>query len=239
MKYYNKDGKVVSFTTTSKINDTGCYGNIYRVEEDDNICLKELKDVEPKKPLTIFDDTPTVISEDIFNYFKDFNVPNFCKLYDLLYNKDNKVVAYTMKYYKSAIDNILSMPVEYLVDNFNAIYDAMDRLAKDLVLVVDLHNRNMILTSDNIVLVDFDKYRREDNKLSDGGKGKSYDVMLGINTSALYYAFSKMFNDALSKIGIKTADNVLLVSELFSFGTDPLVLKRRLRGCRNVRDYFY
>ena len=239
MKYYNKDGKVVSFTTTSKINDTGCYGNIYRVEEDDNICLKELKDVEPKKPLTIFDDTPTVISEDIFNYFKDFNDPNFCKLYDLLYNKDNKVVAYTMKYYKSAIDNILSMPVEYLVDNFNAIYDAMDRLAKDLVLVVDLHNRNMILTSDNIVLVDFDKYRREDNKLSDGGKGKSYDVMLGINTSALYYAFSKMFNDALSKIGMKTADNVLLVSELFSFGTDPLVLKRRLSGCKSIRDYFY
>ena len=79
MKYYNKDGKEVSFTTTSKINDTGCYGNIYKVVEDENICLKELKDVEPKKPLTIFDDTPTVISEDIFNYFRNFNDPNFCK----------------------------------------------------------------------------------------------------------------------------------------------------------------
>ena len=231
MKYYNKDGKVVSFTTTSKINDTGCYGNIYRVEEDDNICLKELKDVEPKKPLTIFDDTPTVISEDIFNYFRDFNDPNFCELYDLLYDKDKKVVAYTMKYYKSAIDNILSMPVEYLVDNFNAIYDAMDRLAKDLVLVVDLHNRNMILTSDNIVVVDFDKYRREESK--------SYDVMLGINTSALYYAFSKMLNSALKSLGLASANNKLLVSDLFSYGTDPLVLKRRLRGCKNVRDYFY
>ena len=231
MKYYNNNGKVVSFTTTSKINNVGCYGNIYRVEEDDNICLKELKDVEPKKPLTIFDDTPTVISEDIFNYFKDFNDPNFCKLYDLLYNKDNKVVAYTMKYYKSAIDNILSMPVEYLVDNFNAIYDAMDRLAKDLVLVVDLHNRNMILTSDNIVVVDFDKYRREESK--------SYDAILDINTSALYYAFSKMLNSALKSLGLASANNKLLVSDLFSYGTDPLVLKRRLRGCRNVRDYFY
>ena len=231
MKYYNNNGKVVSFTTTSKINNTGCYGNIYRVEEDDNICLKELKDVEPKKPLTIFDDTPTVISEDIFNYFKNFNDPNFCKLYDLLYDKDKKVVAYTMKYYKSAIDNILSMPVEYLVDNFNAIYDAMDRLAKDLVLVVDLHNRNMILTSDNIVVVDFDKYRREESK--------SYDAILDINTSALYYAFSKMLNSALKSLGLASANNKLLVSDLFSYGTDPLVLKRRLRGCRNVRDYFY
>ena len=230
MKYYDKDGKEISFTTTSKINNVGCFGNIYKVAEDDNICLKEIKDIDPST-LTIFDSIPTVISEDIFNYFRNFNDPNFCKLYDLLYNKDKKVVAYTMKYYKSAIDNILSMPVDYLVENFSAIYDAMDRLAKDLVLVVDLHNRNMILTSDNIVVVDFDKYRREESK--------PYDVILGINTSALYYAFSKMLNDALSKIGIKTTDNVLLVSELFSFGTDPLVLKRRLSGCKSIRDYFY
>lgn len=230
MKYYDKDGKEISFTTTSKINNVGCFGNIYKVAEDDNICLKEIKDIDPST-LTIFDSLPTVISEDIFNYFRNFNDPNFCMLYDLLYNKDKKVVAYTMKYYKSAIDNILSMPVDYLVENFSAIYDAMDRLAKDLVLVVDLHNRNMILTSDNIVVVDFDKYRREESK--------PYDVILGINTSALYYAFSKMLNDALSKIGIKTTDNVLLVSELFSFGTDPLVLKRRLSGCKSIRDYFY
>lgn len=230
MKYYDKDGKEISFTTTSKINNVGCFGNIYKVAEDDNICLKEIKDIDPST-LTIFDSLPTVICEDIFNYFRNFNDPNFCKLYDLLYNKDKKVVAYTMKYYKSAIDNILSMPVDYLVENFSAIYDAMDRLAKDLVLVVDLHNRNMILTSDNIVVVDFDKYRREESK--------PYDVILGINTSALYYAFSKMLNDALSKIGIKTTDNVLLVSELFSFGTDSLVLKRRLSGCKSIRDYFY
>lgn len=230
MKYYNKDGKGISFTTTSKINNTGCFGNIYKVAEDDNICLKEIKDVD-LSTLTIFDSIPTVISEDIFNYFRDFNDPNFCKLYDLLYNKDRKVVAYTMKYYKSAIDNILSMPVDYLVENFSAIYDAMEKLARDLVLVVDLHNRNMILTSDNIVLVDFDKYRREE--------GMPYDIRLDINTSALYYAFSKMLNDALNSFGMLSTNNVLLVSNLFAYGTDPLVLKRRLRGCKNIRDYFY
>ena len=230
MKYYDKDGKEISFTTTSKINNVGCFGNIYKVAEDDNICLKEIKDIDPST-LTIFDSLPTVICEDIFNYFRNFNDPNFCKLYDLLYNKDKKVVAYTMKYYKSAIDNILSMPVDYLVENFSAIYDAMDRLAKDLVLVVDLHNRNMILTSDNIVVVDFDKYRREESK--------PYDVILGINTSALYYSFSKMLNSALKSLGLASANNKLLVSDLFSYGTDPLVLKRRLRGCKNVRDYFY
>ena len=230
MKYYDKYGKEVKFTTTSKINNTGCFGNIYKVAEDDNICLKEIKDVD-LSTLTIFDSIPTVISEDIFNYFRDFNNSNFCKLYDLLYNKDRKVVAYTMKYYKSAIDNILSMPVDYLVDNFSAIYDAMEKLARDLVLVVDLHNRNMILTSDNIVLVDFDKYRREEDM--------PYDIRLDINTSALYYAFSKMLNDALNSFGMLSTNNVLLVSNLFAYGTDPLVLKRRLRGCKNVRDYFY
>lgn len=231
MKYYNKEGKEASFSLSDMINDTGCYGNVYRVMEDSNICLKEFKAVGPKKPLTIFDDSPTVISEDIFNYFRDFNDPNFCELYDLLYDKDKKVIAYTMKYYKSTIKSVLSMPVDYLVDNFSAVYDAMDKLAKDLVLVVDLHNRNMILTDDKIVLVDFDKYRREDSL--------PYDVILDINTSALYYAFSRMLSIALSSLGLSSANNKLLIADLFSYGTDPLVLKRRLRGCKIVSDYFY
>ena len=42
MKYYNKNGMEVNITKTSKIDDTGCYGNIYGVFGDDNICLKEL-----------------------------------------------------------------------------------------------------------------------------------------------------------------------------------------------------
>lgn len=230
MIYYDKEGREVSFNLKEKINNTGCYGNIYKIDSENGICLKELK-VDVPRPLTIFDDSPTVISEDIFRYFKDFNEPNFCKLYDLLYNKDKKIVAYTMKYYKNTIDNILSMPVDYLVDNFSAIYDAMDRLAKDLVLVVDLHNNNMVLTDDKIVLIDFDKYRRDYDK--------SYDAILEINTCALYYAFSKMFNSALCKIGLSSADNKIMTLDLFSFGTDPLVLKRRLNGCKIVGDYFY
>ena len=42
MKYYNNNGKEVNFTTTSMINNTGCFGNIYKVAEDDNVCLKEI-----------------------------------------------------------------------------------------------------------------------------------------------------------------------------------------------------
>ena len=32
-------GKEVNFTTTSMINNTGCFGNIYKVAEDDNMDL--------------------------------------------------------------------------------------------------------------------------------------------------------------------------------------------------------
>ena len=105
MKYYNKEGKEVEYSLEEKINKVGNYGNIYKVAEDNGICLKELKETEIR-PLTIFDDAPTVISENIFKYFKNFNNPNFCKLYELLYDKNNKVAAYTMQYYKSTIDNI-------------------------------------------------------------------------------------------------------------------------------------
>ncbi len=230
MKYYNKNGMEVNITKTSKIDDTGCYGNIYGVFGDDNICLKELKDVAAN-PLSIFDDSSKVISEEIFSYFRDFNHSHFCKLYDLFYNKDGDITAYTMKYYKKAIDNILAMPVDYLIDNFSVLYDAMEVLARDLVLVVDLHNRNMILTNDNIVLVDFDKYHKE--------KRMDFDSILEENTCALYCAFTKMFNDALKKNGMYSAYNVLSVADLFSYGVDPLVLNRRFRGCKNIKDYFH
>ena len=48
------------------------------------------------------------------------------------------------------------------------------------------------------------------------------------NTSALYYAFSRMLNDALNKMGMTSANNVLLVSELFSF-----VLQKNAVSSRN------
>ena len=229
MKYYNKEGKEVEYSLGEKINKVGNYGNIYKVEEDNDICLKELKETE-MCPLTIFDDIPTVISEDIFKYFKNFNNPNFCKLYELLYDKDNKIAAYTMQYYKSITKNILLMPTTYLLDNFNDIYTSMEKLARDLVLVVDLHNKNMILTDDRIVLLDFDKYRIE--------KNKSYEVLFELNMSALYYALIKMLQEAINKAGLSSEYNKI-VSQLFTCNHTPMTLKRKLAGYDKTVDYFY
>lgn len=229
MKYYNKEGKEVEYSLEEKINKVGNYGNIYKVAEDNDICLKELKETE-MRPLTIFDDVPTVISEDIFKYFKNFNNPNFCKLYELLYDKDNKVAAYTMQYYKSTIDNILLMPTTYLLDNFNDIYTSMEKLARDLVLVVDLHNKNMVLTDNKIVLLDFDKYRIE--------KNKSYEVLFELNMSALYYALIKMLQEAINKAGLSSEYNKM-ASQLFTCNPTPMALKRKLAGYDKTVDYFY
>lgn len=229
MKYYNKEGKEVEYSLEEKINKVGNYGNIYKVAEDNDICLKELKETE-MRPLTIFDDVPTVISEDIFKYFKNFNNPNFCKLYELLYDKNNKVAAYTMQYYKSTIDNILLMPTTYLLDNFNDIYTSMEKLARDLVLVVDLHNKNMVLTDNKIVLLDFDKYRIE--------KNKSYEVLFELNMSALYYALIKMLQEAINKAGLSSEYNKM-ASQLFTCNTTPMTLKRKLAGYDKTVDYFY
>lgn len=231
MKYYNKEGKEVEYSLGEKINKVGNYGNIYKVEEDNGICLKELKETE-MRPLTIFDGIPTVISEDIFNYFKSFNNPNFCRLYELLYDKDNKIAAYTMQYYKSTIDNILFMPTAYLLDNFNDIYTSMEKLARDLVLVVDLHNKNMILTDDRIVLLDFDKYRMDKKKTYD------YSTLFKINTCALYYALIKMLQEAINKAGLSSEYNKK-VSQLFTCSPNPITLKRKLSGCGKTVDYFY
>lgn len=233
MKYYDNDGKSCTYTPTSLVDGTGAFGSIYRIMEDPTKCIKILRKRDGSEHLSVFDDCLTVINEDIFNYFKYFDDPCFCKLYDLLHSKKGDIVGYTMKYYHKAVEDILTMPTEYILDNFNDLYDAMDKLAKDLVLAVDLTYKNMVLTKDKIVVVDFDKYRRSD---------MPYNDLLCVNTETLYYAFIRMFNSAFQNSmyadSVNTADNKLMVADMFSTGTDPLVLKRRFGNYERPIDMF-
>lgn len=236
MIYYNKNGKLVNYNCVKDKFDNGTQGNIFRV--DDEICLKEYIDVPTNN--TIFDDCGQRFTQDMFDYFKeDFNHPSFCKLYDLLYSEllysENMatVVAYTMKYYEECIESILLFPTEYIVDNFSLIYDAVEKLTKDCIMAVDLNGRNIINTNNGMIVIDFDKYRMD--------TAMEYDTLSYVNKSALLYAFKGVFENALKRHGINVDNNPeieRILTNLFSFGTSPLVLKYRLRGFKRPIDMF-
>ena len=138
-----------------------------------------------------------------------------------------------MKYYEECIENILFLPTEYIVENFSILYDAIEQLTKDCIRVVDLSSSNILITNNGLIVIDFDKYHKDNQTEA--------STLSYINKSALLYAFRGIFEKALMKRGINLEDNIeakKIIANLFSFGTTPLVLKCRLRKYDKTIDLF-
>lgn len=234
MVYYNRNGEIVNYNCEKVKFNSGTQGGIYRIVDNDSICLKSYVDNDLTKG--IFDDQGKRFTQEMFDYFKeDFDHPSFCKLYDLMYDeKMSVVVAYTMKYYKESLENILFMPTSYLLDNFSLIYDAITQLVKDSIRVVDLSSSNIINTDDGMIVIDNDKY----NVDTESGK----ETLDYINKSALMYAFKGIFKDALKRHGVELDNNLefkRMIDSLFTINTSPLTLKCKLRSYSRPIDFFY
>lgn len=232
MIYYDRNGTKKNYICVKNGFNKGTQGNIFRLNDDDSICLKQYFDNDVNK--SIFDDCNQRFTQDMFDYFSyEFNNPSFCKLYDLLYDEKNTVVAYTMKYYEECIKNILFLPTEYIVDNFSMLYNAVEQLTRDCIRIVDMSSSNIINTDNGLVVIDFDKYYKD--------KEMDASTLSYINKSALLYAFKGIFENALIKHGINLKDNIearKIIENLFSFGITPLVLKCKLRKCTKTIDLF-
>lgn len=232
MIYYDKNGIAVNYNCAMNGFNKGTQGSIFRLTDDNSVCLKQYFDTNNNR--SIFDDCGSKFTGEMFDYFSiEFNNPNFCKLYDLLYDEKNNVIAYTMKYYEECIENLLFLPTEYIVENFSAIYNAVEQLIKDCIRIVDMSSGNILNTNNGLVVIDFDKYYR-DNTID-------ASTLNYINKSALLYAFKGIFENALMKHGINLKDNIedrKIIDNLFSWGTTPLVLKCKLKKYTKTIDLF-
>lgn len=230
MIYYTKDGKIVNYNGSNNSMMSGTQGKIFRLNS--SVCLKEYsKDSEVK---SIFDDDGTRFNQEMFDYFKNnYSNSNMGELYDLLYDKKlMTVLGYTMKYYEEVIDNILNMPVSYILDNFSLIYDLVIRLTDECIRIVDMHSGNIISTENGLIVIDYDKYYFD--------RDSSKEVLSYINKSALMSTFCGIFRNSLKKMGIDVDNNQELnnkISSLFTIGTTPLVLKYKLRSYNKSIDY--
>lgn len=231
MIYYTKDGREVSYNYDKNTAVSGKQGSVYRIAS--TICLKEYNDDIGNK--SIFDDVGTRFNQEMFDYFKDsFDGSNFCEIYDLLYDKKLvTVLGYTMKYYEEMVENVLNMPVSYVLDNFSMIYDLVVKLTDECVRIVDMHSGNIINTNNGMIIIDYDKYYFDYES--------SKDVLSYINKSALMSTFYGIFKNSLKKMGIDVDKDIELKNKLslmFTVGTTPLVLKYKLRSYNSMIDYF-
>lgn len=228
---YKFDGTSVDINGSKFINE-GSQGRIFRLDSQSDICFKEYRE---NTEYDWYYDLGNKFNKKMFDYFKgDFSNDNFCKLYDLYYDKKlENVIGYTMKYYEECINNILVMPIDYILDNYSLIYDLVNKLTSDCIRIVDMNPDNVINTSDKMVVIDYDKYHYDN--------GIDKDTLDYINKSALVYTFKGIFMNSLRNMGIDVDNNIEIknmVNRLFTLNTSPLVLKCKLRGYKKGIEYF-
>lgn len=238
MIYYTKDNGYVNYNCDVDSKMCGEQANVYRLVDNPSICLKEYLDDCYIKPR--FRECNKHFDNEMFCYFRDeFNHSNFCKLYDLLYDENmSNIVGYTMRYYKKMIDNILDVPIDYLLDNYSLLYDSVGVLADNYIEIVDLHGYNIINTDDGMIIIDYDQYSKCDDN----------EMLEFMNREMLVYTFYHMIKIAFREKGMDIDIDLYLKYKLKRlFGLDssfcqelsPLSLKRKMSGCFRVIDYFY
>lgn len=95
---------------------------------------------------------------EMFKRFSELDLDNFYKITKLLYDKKDRFMAYTAKFYDKEDIDILTMPIDYTIENMEKLYEVSDILSNNKIRIEDLHHENVILTSNDIIIIDADKY---------------------------------------------------------------------------------
>lgn len=162
-----------------------------------------------------FDDCVKLLDQDIlFNKFrssiktiKGVKSDNLYEIKDLLkgYWDDGvrvryDYVGYLMRYYESffnssvkltdditvSVFDIFKMPIEYIIENYYGLIELANKLAKNDIVINDLHHDNCIKTKDKIIVIDCDHYNVEKRCMNPFER----------NFQSINYLFQSLFFDA-------------------------------------------
>lgn len=157
MIYYNRDGESREFDKNRM--EYVDHGKCAEVFHDGNIIFKEY-----------YSTTKNIrrLSPDIFDILKDINNEYFIDIFEIYSKQKNiedtkestfKIDAYTAKYYEKENINVLYEPTNYLLENFREIERLSDFFSKNQILTIDLHIDNIIINSNQMIIVDPDCFK--------------------------------------------------------------------------------
>lgn len=194
MYLYTDEGKRKKYDTTSLIG-CGHYGDVYKLPNEECIKIYKGKNLN--------------IDKEILIQIKNLLLDNYYEIYDLLYTKSSLLKGYTMKYYQNEDIDILTMPVEYTLDNLFKLSRSVEKLTENQIFISDMHTGNIIVNSSKITVIDTDLYTF--NRFLDYSKLKTKNI------SALECLFREIYLEAVNKyhkeyIGYDTSQ---MVKELF------------------------
>lgn len=217
MNYILDNGNIFSYDSKieNKINK-GSSASVYKL--DDNKCIK-----------LYFKDTYFKIEEGIFYLMKELDLKNFCKLDNMLYINNN-LCGYTMNYYEYTKENILFKYTDYILDNFNILYNSFITLSNNNIIANDTRIGNTVVGDNNITIIDYDFYLKSN---------KNLELIKENNISKLLLIFNKLFYYSLKDIYNNISiDTEILLDDIFSYDTDIKKLTRTLNSYKKPIDFF-
>lgn len=193
IKLEKEDGSFIYLdNSSSNLVGVGQCSSVYRYGED---CVK-------------------ILDQDILNNrfrnsiktIKNIKSPNLYEIIDLLkgewddglrtrYDYVGYLMKYYQTYYNSCIDiegtkldvfDIFKMPMDYIIDNYYNLIELANNLARNDIIIDDLHHDNCIKTKDRIIVIDCDHYTIE----------KRCTNLFERNFQSINYLFQSLFFDS-------------------------------------------
>ena len=192
-EYYDEHGKKIIIKINWELVGSGLYGTVYQI--DNNVCLKHIS-------------YPFNTNKEIIKEFMKLDLPSFYKIYKLLFDKYNEITGYIMKYYKNEEIDIMTMPIEYTLDNLASMLKDIRIISEKNILVEDAHTDNVILNNDRIIIIDVDNY----------SLSQRCDI-LNKNIYSIYSLFQNIYVESMLKYYEVTNEELIVTRKLF-YGKD-------------------
>ena len=124
----------------------GFSGTIYRYDED--------------KVIKLMNKPSRVCSFETLDTIKNLQLPNFYRIYNLLSDGVtlNQYVGNIASYHKEETVDIWNMPSDWLIENYEGLYEAMTKLGEQQIEIYDALPCNCIVNKSGMTLIDVDRY---------------------------------------------------------------------------------
>ncbi len=236
MIYYTKDNKeiIIPDDIFNKEDNHGKCGTIYKYSDD--LCIK-------RYDRGIYFDH-CLLNTSIYDDLKTIKSDNLVDIKMSLYkDKNNKNItdAYLLTYYKEQYDDFLEIYTDYLLYNLKEIFNLIKEISNFKIRLDDLKRENIILTKNNIVLIDPDRwyYEYETNDKNEIEKLNINNIMAMLNEITK----ESLKNNHLNFLIDNNLFNYVISNKLFPLTSNKnkamKVLSKRLNGYKRPIDYIY
>lgn len=145
MIFYDENKKPVEYNLDSMpLLGKGMFGKVYKAS--DETCLKcfNYEQKQNERPLKII---------------RDLSLPSFYDIYSFYYTGEEGLIGYLMKFYPKEDIDILGIHKDYLLKNFEQMYEDFGLISQNSMDIVDLNYNNIIFTEEKMIIIDADLYR--------------------------------------------------------------------------------